>query len=1205
MNKILQKVLSIFLCILLLSAYIPFGIVPTVNAASDIASTTYNINLSPQPPTDIICKYKSDTEAELSWKAPGETSIAGYDIYCEGKNEPMASTTETRCTINSLKPSTTYTFTIKTKYANGFLSDDSKPVVVLTDKDIKAPSSPSTLSLYSRHDTAVTIKWTPSQDNDSVSGYEIYRNGMKIATRNSPAYTDTGLVAGTLYRYAVKAYDPAGNVSSISSTLYVTTRLADDNGDSFTDANPIDVGVQESAKINHGGDVDFFYFNTVWTGTYSIQSTGSTDTYAELYDSEGNLIANNNDLSQSDKNFYMKVNLTQYSKYYIKVRTNNTTDTGNYGLLVKLISKVQTSSTSTVTASMGQKLSDLNAVAVNGKIYVMGGHNYLEGGSSEKIRMYDSSTDTWTTKTEVMPAPVWSYGMTAIGSKIYVAGGAGKGITNRVYEYDTIAGTWQQKISMSKARMGHGLAEIEGKLYVFGGAGYGKGLETAEYEGTVEVFDTSNETAGWQVKKSMPTPRADFAWAALEKKIYIFGGHNKDGNQLDTVDVYDTINNSWNTLETKMPVPRTGCKAVVRNGKINIIGGLGAGNSFLPNIDVFDPVSGSWSKDMNLNVPRKGMAAVEYNGSIYVMGGYNSNGCTNAMETIDLFKFKIKTTSSNQSYNFPISSISGTTDIVVNWGDGTTSTISAYSGRTHKYAAAGTYTIKVISFVKMPISFYGDTKLTEVLTPIPNIGATSFYNCFSGCSELTAIPSNLFINGVNVTDFSSCFYNCSSLVNIPSDLFKYNVNATNLYGCFSYCMKLAAVPEGLFDKNPCVTDLRFCFYCCYNLSEIPRGLFDRNVNVTDFSNCFDNCRNLNAIPAGLFDKNINVTTFYECFKKCSSLTEIPEGLFDNNVKVTDFRSCFDGCSSLAAIPAGLFDNNINATNYEYCFNGCSSLKEIPTGLFDNCVKADDFYYCFGNCSKLIAIPSGLFNKNINITDIECCFYNCSSLTMIPAGLFDKNVKVTSFYNCFYGCRSLVTIPAGLFDKNVIVTKFSYCFYNCSSLTSIPAGLFDNNVNVTDFGSSFQGCSSLTAIPAGLFDNNVKITTFAFCFYGCSKLSEIPAGLFDKNVNVTNFSSSFSDCTSLAAIPSGLFDNNVKVTHFSNCFQLCSNLKSIPSGLFDKNVNVTYFSYCFYKCSNLTGVAPALWLRSPVPSGSSCFYKCELLSNYSSIPSSWK
>jgi hypothetical protein len=370
------------------------------------------------------------------------------------------------------------------------------------------------------------------------------------------------------------------------------------------------------------------------------------------------------------------------------------------------------------------------------------------------------------------------------------------------------------------------------------------------------------------------------------------------------------------------------------------------------------------------------------------------------------FIFRIKTTSEGEVYQFPIKSSEENYNIVVDWGDGTTSEITGYSTREHKYESAGTYTIKVISFDYMPLYFNSDKKLIEVVTPFPDIGAT---------------------------DFSGCFYNCVSLTEIPEGLFDNNINATSFYGCFGYCTGLTEIPEGLFDNNINATSFGDCFAYCTGLTEIPEGLFDNNINVTDFYGCFSFCTDLTEIPDGLFDNNINVKYFFGCFMDCTGLTKIPERLFDNNINATDFGSCFSGCKNLTKIPEGLFDNNINVTNFSYCFYGCKNLTKIPEGLFDNNINATSFYSCFYGCKNLTKIPEGLFDNNINVTNFSYCFYGCENLTKIPEGLFYNNINATDFSYCFRACVRLTGLAPNLWTRSNV---YGYsCFYRCTNLSN--------------------------------------------------------------------------------------------------------------------------------------------------------------------------
>ncbi len=89
--------------------------------------------------------------------------------------------------------------------------------------DTTPPTVPSGLTSSAKTDTSVSLSWTASTDNVAVSGYEIYRNGLKIGTSSAITYTDTGLSVANTYSYSVKAYDTANNRSAASTILNVTT----------------------------------------------------------------------------------------------------------------------------------------------------------------------------------------------------------------------------------------------------------------------------------------------------------------------------------------------------------------------------------------------------------------------------------------------------------------------------------------------------------------------------------------------------------------------------------------------------------------------------------------------------------------------------------------------------------------------------------------------------------------------------------------------------------------------------------------------------------------------------------------------------------------------------------------------------------------------------------------------------------------------
>ncbi len=61
--------------------------------------------------------------------------------------------------------------------------------------------------------------WRASLDDRGVAGYNIYRDGVKIATVNRLSYTDTDVVFGETHIYTVAAFDEAGNESAQSNSV--------------------------------------------------------------------------------------------------------------------------------------------------------------------------------------------------------------------------------------------------------------------------------------------------------------------------------------------------------------------------------------------------------------------------------------------------------------------------------------------------------------------------------------------------------------------------------------------------------------------------------------------------------------------------------------------------------------------------------------------------------------------------------------------------------------------------------------------------------------------------------------------------------------------------------------------------------------------------------------------------------------------------
>ena len=137
--------------------------------------------------------------------------------------------------------------------------------------DTQKPSVPTNLRGKIVSSTRVDIAWNASTDNVGVTGYRIYRNNVLIKRVTGRTFSDRSLRPGKTYTYYIRAYDAAGNISSRSGLLRVTTpgsgtsgKLGDLNGDGGV--NIFDLSIMLSrwktssrlADLNRNGRVDIF-----------------------------------------------------------------------------------------------------------------------------------------------------------------------------------------------------------------------------------------------------------------------------------------------------------------------------------------------------------------------------------------------------------------------------------------------------------------------------------------------------------------------------------------------------------------------------------------------------------------------------------------------------------------------------------------------------------------------------------------------------------------------------------------------------------------------------------------------------------------------------------------------------------------------------------------------------------------------------------
>lgn len=181
-----------------------------------------------QPPTAPGTPTASGTtctSVTLTWPAASDNvGVTAYDVY---RGSTLAGTTAaTTFQVTGLSGATTYTFTVRARDAAGNTSTPSGPVTVTTPAcpvDTTPPTQPGTPAASSVTSTSAVLSWTASTDNVGVTGYDIYRDGTLTGTSTTTSFSATGLSPSTSYTFTVRARDAAGNVSTASGPVTVTT----------------------------------------------------------------------------------------------------------------------------------------------------------------------------------------------------------------------------------------------------------------------------------------------------------------------------------------------------------------------------------------------------------------------------------------------------------------------------------------------------------------------------------------------------------------------------------------------------------------------------------------------------------------------------------------------------------------------------------------------------------------------------------------------------------------------------------------------------------------------------------------------------------------------------------------------------------------------------------------------------------------------
>ncbi len=176
------------------------------------------------PPADLAAEGVA-SGVRLTWRG----SAPGYRIYrrtgADANSSPIQEVDRTEFTDAGVAYGTTYHYAVEAYRSGGDIhaTSERSPEVDITPEDKFPPPVPAGLAAVVSTGN-IELVWEPSVAPD-LAGYRIYRAAgagpfEKLAeVRETPSYSDAKIEPAKTYRYAVTAFDTAGNESAMSSPV--------------------------------------------------------------------------------------------------------------------------------------------------------------------------------------------------------------------------------------------------------------------------------------------------------------------------------------------------------------------------------------------------------------------------------------------------------------------------------------------------------------------------------------------------------------------------------------------------------------------------------------------------------------------------------------------------------------------------------------------------------------------------------------------------------------------------------------------------------------------------------------------------------------------------------------------------------------------------------------------------------------------------
>ena len=440
--------------------------------------------------------------------------------------------------------------------------------------------------------------------------------------------------------------------------------------------------------------------------------------------------------------------------------------------------------------------------------------------------------------------------------------------------------------------------------------------------------------------------------------------------------------------------------------------------------------------------------------------------------------------------------------------------VNAPSGYSNGYRYSSLF--ENTGIVEIPNNFLKETALGD-----PHLGI--YHRMFFGCTKLTTIPRDLFINQSSSSNFSyqSMFQNCSNL-EVAADVYCQSQAFMTAYSMYRGCKKITDVKvfTKTLSSNHC---MQYFVADCDNLQSIDYDI-NRVTHWGVLANAMLNCKNLTKVSIKVKTWNheqtitqngaysdwmqgVSPTGTFICTKELGQALEgyyQPDGTW---VEPTVSRG-------VSTVPAGWYidypiidarDGDANAMALMAVISQQTHADETPwvkdslVMMKSEAEKVEDI----GDAFASYKTTTFTFNQLVHFTALtsiggaESTGFQYSYLTSVT---LPNTLQVVGSYAFNQTRISSIVIPFG------VTSIGNDAFYGCRSLTSIT---IPNSVTSIGDNAFYSTILSSITIPNSV--TSIGSSCFRFCRHLTSDSITVGTGL------TTISNGLFRDCTSLTNI----------------------------------------------------------------------------------------